>query len=344
MAISPPHPFSLRQLQYVVALADTLSFRRAAEQCHVAQPSLSSQLAALEGTLGVRLFERGAGPVLATPAGAAVIDRARRLLVEADDLVAAARRLGDPLTGMLRLGVIPTISPYLLPQVSPKLRAGFPELTLRWVEDKTEVLVAQLAAGTLDAAVLALEAEIGDLDRDVLFRDPFVLAVPCEHPLARERGPVRADALEHQPVLLLEEGHCFRTQALAFCGHARADELEFRATSLPTLVQMVAGGAGVTLLPELALATEGDRAALRIRRFAGVAPYRTIALVWRRRSPLGDAFRALAGALRTAAPTADGGEADGARLTDDRRAAAPGTRSRSRAPRAATRRRPPRRR
>jgi LysR family transcriptional regulator, hydrogen peroxide-inducible genes activator len=302
MTMSAPHPFTLRQLQYVVAVADTLSFRRAAERCHVAQPSLSAQLGQLEEALGVRLFERDQRRVLPTAAGEALIARARRLLVEADDLTAAARQLGDPLSGTLRLGVIPTISPYLLPAVTPALREGFPRLELRWIEDKTEVLVARLDAGELDDAVLALEAEIGELEHEVIATDAFVLAAPCDHPLARSKAPIAPAELRDAAVLLLDEGHCFRSQALAFCGRNRAHELEFRATSLPTLVQMVAAGAGVTLLPALALATETPRAALRIRPFTQPAPHRTIALVWRRRSPLAAALRPIAAAIKASYP------------------------------------------
>ena len=151
-----PHAASLRQLQYAVAVADTRSFRRAAQQCGVSQPSLSAQLAQLEGALGVRLFERDRRRVLPTPAGDALIERARRVLIDADDLVDAARRLGDPLAGPLSIGVIPTISPYLLPAAAPAIRRAHPRLSVRWVEDKTETLARELHAGRLDAALLAL--------------------------------------------------------------------------------------------------------------------------------------------------------------------------------------------
>src|SRR2546427_583141 len=187
-----PHAFSLRQLQYAIAVADALSFRRAAERCRVSQPSLSAQLAQLEHALGVRMFERNRRRVLITSAGREIIERARRLLVEADDLVDASRRAGDPLAGTLRIGVIPTLSPYLLPAAAPVLRAKLPRLKLAWREDKTALLVAQLAAGELDAALVALEAEIGDVEREIIARDPFVLAVRSGHPLARGAAPVSA--------------------------------------------------------------------------------------------------------------------------------------------------------
>lgn len=301
-----PHPFSLRQLQYAVAVAEALSFRKAAERCHVSQPSLSAQLGQLEDVLGVRLFERDRRRVLVSLAGRDLIERARRVLVEADHLREAAARAGDPLSGTLRIGVIPTVSPYLLPAISPPLRRQYPRLMLLWVEDRTDALVRSLDAGALDAALLALEADIGAVDREVIGRDDFVLAAPPHHALGAKASPVRVAELRDTDVLLLEDGHCLRQQALAFCSEAKARELEFRATSLPTLVQMVAGGAGVTLLPRLAVPTENRRAKLRIRPFAEPVPHRTIALVWRKRSPFESAFRQLATTIRKAYPSPAG--------------------------------------
>jgi len=297
-----PHPFSLRQLQYLVAVSESLSFRKAAEACRVSQPSLSAQLAQLEEALGVRVFERDRRRVIPTAAGKELIERARGLLLEADDLLGAAQLAGDPLTGTLRIGVIPTIAPYLLPSATPALRSAYPQLTALWVEDKTENLVRSLDAGTLDAALLALVPEIGDVESEVVADDPFVLATRPDDPLGKKSGPAKASELRDASVLLLDDGHCFRDQALAFCSSARAHELEFRATSLPTLAQMVAGGAGVTILPELAVPTEAQRAGLRIRAFATPVPHRTLALVWRRRSPLAPALRKLASTIRKAYP------------------------------------------
>lgn len=293
-----PHPMTLRQVQYAVAVADTLSFRKAAARCHVSQPSLSAQLAQMEAGLGVRLFERDRRRVLITQAGRAVIERARALLRESDDLVVLAQRFGDPLSGTLRLGVIPTISSYLLPRLSVALRQTYPELTVYWVEDKTEVLVRSLEGGTLDAALVALEAELGSVAHEVIGSDPFVLALPLEHPLGANRKPAKASELENASVLLLDDGHCFREQTLAYCTGAKARELEFRATSLSTLAQMVASGAGVTLLPQVAVATETKRADLLIRPFADPAPHRTLALIWRRRSPLEPPLQELAASIR----------------------------------------------
>jgi LysR family hydrogen peroxide-inducible transcriptional activator len=297
-----PHPFTLRQLQYALAVAEALSFRRAAERCRVAQPSLSAQVAALEEALGVRLFERSRRQVLVTPAGAAVLERARAVAAAADALVEGARGAADPLSGRLRVGVIPTISPYLLPSAAPALREAYPRLRLEWLEEKTDVLVARLRAGVIDGALLALEAELGEVEHEVVAQDPFVLAAPRGHPLTVRPGPARAADLRGADVLLLDEGHCLRAQALEVCSRARAREHEFRATSLPTLVQMVASGAGVTLLPRLSLPTETRTGQLALREFAAPVPHRTLALVWRPRAPVGAALRAVAKTLREVYP------------------------------------------
>jgi LysR family hydrogen peroxide-inducible transcriptional activator len=294
-----PFPLTLRQLQYVVAVAEARSFRRAAEACHVSQPSLSAQLAEAERGLGVRLFERDRRRVLLSPAGEALLARARAVLVAADDLVEAARLLADPLAGTLRLGVIPTVGPYLLPAVAPALRAAFPRLQLVWTEDKTGQLVRRISAGELDGALVAREADLGDLAHEPFAADRFVLAAPADHPLARGAGPVAAEALAGERVLLLDEGHCLREQALAFCARARAEELGYRATSLSTLVQMVASGAGVTLLPGIAVEHETRRTPLRIREL-GPGAARTLVLAFRRGSAVAPALRQVAAALREA--------------------------------------------
>jgi LysR family hydrogen peroxide-inducible transcriptional activator len=296
-----PHPFTLRQLQYVVAVAEELNFRRAAERCHVSQPSLSAQLAQVEEMLGVVLFERDRRRVLPTAAGAELVTRARALLRQADDLLLAAQVARNPLEGLLRIGVIPTVSPYLLPRVAPGLRGRFPRLSVAWVEEKTPELGALLERGELDAAIVALEAPLGELDHVVIAHDPFVLAAPKGHPLVRGRAPLQRAELAEAEVLVLEDGHCFREQALAVCASSRAQALAFRATSLTTLAQMVAGGFGVTLLPELAVETEGQRADLAFRHLAAPVPSRTLALAWRRGSALGPALREVATALKETA-------------------------------------------
>lgn len=301
-----PRPITLRQLQYAVAVAEELSFRKAAELCGVSQPALSSQLAELEGSLGVTLFERDRRRVLITREGKELIERARRLLVEADDLIEAGQRLRDPLKGTLRIGVIPTIAPYLLPEIVPTLRKRFPKLVVVWLEDKTEALVSKTDTGRLDAAVLALEADLGlGLEEEFIAKDPFVLALPEGHALASSKGPISLDDLEGTDILLLDDGHCFREQALSLCSAAGLRELSFRATSLPTLAQMVAGGAGVTLLPRLAVATENRRGGLAIRRFEEPVPSRTLAIVWRKSSPLSPALKEVANVFRAACRRAE---------------------------------------
>ncbi len=296
------HPFTLRQLQYAVGVAEALSFRGAAELCSVSQPALSAQVAELEDALGVRLFERDRRGVLLTPAGEKLVERARRILLEVESLRREAEGLLDPLDGTIRLGVIPTIAPYLLPDLDPALRREFPKLDLVWREDKTENLVAALGKGEIDAAVVALEAEIGDPDYEIIGVDPFVLATPVDHPLARSRRRVGRDDLDGQEILLLDDGHCFRDQALEWCGGAGTRELGFRATSLATLTQMVAGGAGITLLPKLAVPSEERDKKLAIREFKKPAPQRTIVLMWRRGSALASPLRRIAAAARQSLP------------------------------------------
>lgn len=293
-------PVTLRQLQYAVAIAETQSFSRAAERCAVSQPSLSAQIAELESCLGVRLFERGRRGVLLTAAGRDLLARAKRVLLDVDDLVQAAGQLLDPLVGKLRLGVIPTLGPYLLPEVSRPLAQAYPKLMIYWVEDKTDNLVAALGRGELDGALLALEADLGGLEYAVVTKDRFVLATPLGHPLGRRSTRIATDELQGQHVLLLDDGHCMRDQALSVCSSAGAEELGFRATSLPTLVQMVRSGAGVTLLPELSLPTETQRSELSIRRFQTPEPARTVVLAWRPRSPLADALQQIAQTLSDA--------------------------------------------
>lgn len=297
-----PHPFTLRQLQYALAVAEELSFHRAAERCHVSQPSLSAQVAELEESLGVRLFERDRRRVLVSKAGEQLLGSLRRALVSADDLALAARQNVDPLNGTLSLGVIPTVSPYFLPPVTRALRARFPHLKLQWTEDKTATLAKSLADGRLDAAVVALEAELGPVEHELIAKDHFLLAAAPGHPLLAASAPLSRRELAGTDVLLLDEGHCLREQALEFCSRARARELEFRATSLPTLLQMVAGGAGVTLLPELAMPTESSRAGVAVRPFADPAPERSIALVWRKQSALTETLHAVAAVMRKAYP------------------------------------------
>jgi len=235
---------------------------------------------------------------LLTAAGAELVRRARRVVLEMQDLVEASKHHVDPLSGTLRIGIIPTLGPYLLPEIDPALRAAFPRLTLIWSEDKTDVLVQRIQRGQLDAAVLALEADLGDLEHDVIGQDAFVLAASKKHVLAKSKRSVRVTDLRDEHVLLLDDGHCFRNQALELCARAGAEELGFRATSLATLAQMAASGNGLTLLPEIALEVENRRGQLCIRRFAEPVPHRTLVLAWRRRAALSEALRNVAAAAR----------------------------------------------
>jgi len=297
-----PYAFSLRQLQYVVAVADFLSFSRAADECHVSQPSLSLQIAELERGLAVTIFERDPHRVALTPVGRDFVESARAVLHAADALGETARRCVDPFSGTLRIGVIPTISPYWLPELASALRKAYPHLTVIWLEDKTHLLVHALHSGAIDAALLALEADIGDVEREVIAKDPFVLVAPAGNPLVAKRAPAKAAELRGSTVMVLENEHCFGKQALEFCFRAKAQEHQFRGTSLATVISMVAGGVGVTLLPSLAVRSEVRINNLRVRRFADTEAVRTIGLVWRKKSSLTPAMRKLATSMSQAYP------------------------------------------
>lgn len=292
-------PFSLRQLQYLIAVADLGGFRRAADACGVAQPSMSAQIAQVEHAIGVQVFERGARGVRVTSAGAAVLDRVRAVLLASRELSDTARHHSDPLRGTIRIGVIPTVCPYLLPDVAPALRKRLSNLHLIWSEEKTQPLLDQLAAARIDAAIVAFDERIAHLDQAILGDDPFVLAAAPGHALVKRHGPATPDVLEGATVLLLEDGHCFRDQALAFCGATGAQEADLKATGLTTLVQMVGAGDGVTLLPKLAVPVENRRGQLAVRAFKSPAPSRRLVLAWRKGSALKQPLRAVAEVIRT---------------------------------------------
>ena len=281
---------NLRDLRYLIALADHRHFGRAAEASHVSQPTLSTQIRKLEDELGVALVERAPRKVMLTEAGTAIAQRARNVIAEVEQMREIARRAHDPESGTLRLGLFPTLGPYLLPHVVGPLRARYPKLELLLVEEKTADLIARLREGRIDAAVLALPVDDEGLEHAVLFDEPFVLAVPEKHPLATPRGRKRAalslDTLQHEHLLLLEDGHCLREQALDVCHLAGASEKDgFRATSLETLRQMVAAGVGMTLLPVLAVKPPvPPQPNLRLLPFVAPAPKRRIALFWRKSS------------------------------------------------------------
>ena len=281
---------NLRDLKYLVALADLRHFGKAADACFVSQPTLSTQIRKLEDELGVVLVERAPRKVMLTAAGLDVVQRARRIVADVEQMREAAPRRRDPETGTLRLGVFPTLGPYLLPHVVPTLRARFPQLELLLVEEKSDELLQRLREGKLDAALLALPLHDDQLHAEFLFEEPFVLAAPQQHPLAG-RSALDAAELSDETLLLLEDGHCLRDQALDVCRLSGAREKSgFRATSLETLRQMVAAGVGVTLLPALSVHEPiAQPANIRLVPFRGTAPSRRIALVWRKSSAL-DAF------------------------------------------------------
>jgi len=290
---------NLRDLRYLVALADHKHFGRAAAACYVSQPTLSTQIRKLEDELGVPLVERAPRKVMLTPAGREAAERARRIVAEVEQMKEAARRSQDPEAGTVRLGIFPTLAPYLLPHVVPRLRTRFPQLELLLVEEKSDELLARLREGKLDAAVLALPVHDEQLHAEFLFEEPFVLAVPENHPLS-QRDELTLEELSEQRLLLLEDGHCLREQALDVCRLSGAHEkTEFRATSLETLRQMVAANVGVTLLPTLAVKPPVARSDnIHLLRFAGAQPSRSIAMVWRRSSAMADFLMRLAQVFR----------------------------------------------
>src|SRR5579863_331496 len=242
----------LKDLRYLVSVADCRHFGRAAERCFVSQPTLSAQLKKLEDGLGVQLIERAPNNVCLTEAGAAIVARARRILEASDELMTLARSQRDPLGGRLRVALLPTIGPYLLPRVAPALRRALPRLELHLYEYQTATLLAKLHAGALDVGILALPVEAPGCEARELYDEPFTVALPERHALAA-RKTLRVADLRGETLLLLEDGHCLRDQALEICSRAGTkDPQDFRATSLETLRHMVATGAGVTLLPQLA--------------------------------------------------------------------------------------------
>ena len=295
---------NLRDLHYLVAVAEHRHFGKAADASFVSQPTLSMQLKKLERELGVELVERNSRHVLLTDTGRQVVERAKVILGEVDNIRGIAQQASEPESGTLRMGLFPTLAPYFLPHVVPQVHARFPKLELLLVEEKTEVIHRGLRDGRLDVALMALPVHDDTLHAEVLFEEDFLLAVPAEHPLAALEGPVEASVLAQEEVLLLEEGHCLRDQALAVCQLAGAAERSgFRATSLETLRQMVAGGVGVTLLPQLSVQppvpTSGD---VVLRRFAEPAPRRRIAMFWRPSSVYRDLLPRLAEVMRDMPP------------------------------------------
>jgi LysR family hydrogen peroxide-inducible transcriptional activator len=290
---------NLRDLKYLVALADHTHFGRAAAACFVSQPTLSTQMKKLEDELGVALVERAPRKVMLTPVGREIADRARHVVDEVEQMREVARRSQDPEAGTVRLGLFPTLGPYLLPHVVPRIRARFPRLELLLVEEKSPGIIARLRSGKLDVGLLALPVHDDQLHAEFLFEEPFLLAVPETHPLA-ERESLSLKELSKERLLLLEDGHCLRDQALDVCELAGASEMtDFQATSLETLRQMVAANVGVTLLPMLAVKPPVARSHdIHLLGFRDSHPSRQIAMVWRKSSAMHDFLLQLAQVFR----------------------------------------------
>lgn len=295
---------NLRTLRYLVALAEEQHFGRAARACFVSQPTLSAQIRKLEDELGNVLIERGPGRFLLTEFGREVVQRARSIVREADQILEMAKRSQDPLSGTLSLGFIPTLGPYLMPHIMPGLHAEFD--TIRWhlSEYQTHELLERLLQGVLDVGIMALPhgaEDDGVLKSQSLFREPFVAALPPGHALGRNTT-VTTNDLAPEALLLLQDGHCLRDQALSVCGLAEPDNQEFTATSLETLRQMVAAGLGVTLLPQLAVRgapATVEAGALTIRPFKKPVPFRVIGAVWRQSSAKSLAIEQVCETIRT---------------------------------------------
>ena len=280
---------TLRQLRYLTALAEHRHFGRAAEACAVTQPALSMQIRDLERFLGVELVERRPGDVVLTRVGVEVAERGERMLAAARDLVDVARHSGRVLSGRMMLGIIPSLAPYVLPKILPSLQRRYPELRVELRETQTRMLLDELARGTLDVVMLALPVGEAEIETLRLFEDPFLFAVPADDPRP-DTSHVTVDDIDPQQLILLEEGHCLRDQALAYCADSRRGDvgsgtLGLGATSLATVMQMVANGYGVTLVPEVAIDVEVRDERVKLLRFTPPVPGRTIGLAWRHTSP-----------------------------------------------------------
>ncbi len=291
---------NLRDLRYFVAVADTRHFGKAAERSFVSQPTLSAQIRKLEAYLGVQLIERQPRRVTLTEAGAKILPLARRVLQESDEIVALARNEHDPLSGKLKIAFIPTIGPYLLPLVARRLRKQMPQLKLMLYEYQTQQLLEKLRAGDIELGILALPVPLDGLDARELYHENFTLAVPNGNPLSKKSN-IKLDDLSGETLLLLEDGHCLRDQALDVCSRVDVKESDdYRATSLETLRQMVAAGLGITLLPELATRGPfGSGQGLTVKSFARPIPSRSVGAVWRKSSARAAAIDAVCKVIQT---------------------------------------------
>jgi len=273
---------SIRQLQYLIAVVELRHFGQAAERCFVTQSTLSSAIQELEALLGTQLLERTKRKVTPTPLGLEMADRARQVLQLSAAMVELAQQDKAPLAGPLKLGVIPTIGPFLLPQILPKLRKRYPELELYLIEDQTARLIERLNSGEIDAAILALPYELGQLESAIFWHESFSVVFPRNHPLS-QGGAIRSVKLPSDQLLILEEGHCMRDHALAACHLSELRQTStFQGTSLYTLIEMVAGGQGITFLPQMAVDSGMARHhGISLRPLAEKGPHREIGLVWR---------------------------------------------------------------
>ncbi|MCC5778415.1 hydrogen peroxide-inducible genes activator [Nitratireductor sp. B36] len=284
---------TIRQMQYFERLAETLHFGRAATSCGVTQPALSAQISEMEAQLGFKLFERGGGAVRLTAEAQSLLPRVARILAEVRDLEGEARRERKALEGRFRLGVIPTIAPYLLPELLPLLKQRFPLLRLEVREAVTNALAEDTATGRLDAMIAADPIDDNRLAPDILFEDPFYLAVPTGD-AARIAPPVAQESMALERLMLLEDGHCMRGQALEICGRVKPVTMEtFGATSLTTLLHMVSHGMGVTLIPQMARASANLLPSVSVLPFLDPSPSRSICLVGRKSNPRRNDFAAL---------------------------------------------------
>ncbi len=273
---------NIRDLTYLVAVADTEHFGQAAEQSFVSQPTLSTQLKKLEGELGVQIFERNNKRVHLTETGKLIVDQARRVLHEVAQLKELAQESRDPLAGTFRLGIIPTLGPYLLPHILNQIKKQLPNLKLVVCENKTETITKQLRKGSLDAIILALPIASEGLVENDLFAEPFYVALPKDHKLSKKQQ-LKLHDIASEKLLLLEEGHCFREQALEACAMSGAKDFDgFKATSLETLRHIVASGAGITLLPALSVTSASQDPAITIKSLSAPIPSRKVGMLWRK--------------------------------------------------------------
>jgi LysR family hydrogen peroxide-inducible transcriptional activator len=296
---------TLRELRYLVALADRAHFGRAAADCNVSQPTMSTQIRKLEEYLGCTLIERNAKSIALTPIGEEVVERARQIVAQVDALLSTTRTSRGPLVGPLNLGVFPTLGPYFLPRFIPLLKAQYQQLHLVVHEDLTHHLLERLRNHQIDAALLALPVDSDDLDEAPLFDEPFYFACPPNHPLAKQRSVSEADLRDEQ-MLLLADGHCLRGQALAACGRSNVGEEQvddFRAASLETICQLVAAGFGCTLLPALAAhPPHGPEASFVVRPLKSAKASRRVGIVWRKGYPKAAELILLAALIRDNPP------------------------------------------